>query len=71
VTESEDFNHQYGCGLKAGHSCTSTGETEMLNVGDQAPNFTLQSDGGSEISLAGLQGKPVIVYWYPKDDTPG
>jgi peroxiredoxin Q/BCP len=43
----------------------------MLNVGDQAPDFTLQSDDGNEVSLASLQGKPVIVYWYPKDDTPG
>ncbi|MBC2885047.1 thioredoxin-dependent thiol peroxidase [Ochrobactrum sp. CM-21-5] len=39
-------------------------------VGDQAPDFTLPSDNG-EIVLSSLKGKPVIVYFYPKDDTSG
>ena len=43
----------------------------MLDVGDAAPDFTLPADGGGEISLAALKGKKVIVYFYPKDDTPG
>lgn len=43
----------------------------MLNVGDQAPDFTLKSDAGEDITLSSLRGKPVILYWYPKDDTPG
>lgn len=43
----------------------------MLNVGDQAPNFTLKSDAGEDVSLSSLRGKPVILYWYPRDDTPG
>lgn len=43
----------------------------MLNVGDQAPDFTLHSDAGEEVTLSALRGKPVILYWYPRDDTPG
>lgn len=43
----------------------------MLNVGDQAPDFTLKSDSGEEVTLSALRGKPVILYWYPRDDTPG
>ena len=40
-------------------------------VGEAAPDFTLPTDGGSSISLSGLKGQKVIVYFYPKDDTPG
>ena len=43
----------------------------MLNVGDQAPDFTLKNDQGEDVQLSALRGKPVILYWYPKDDTPG
>lgn len=43
----------------------------MINVGDQAPDFTLHSDGGEEVTLSALRGKQVILYWYPRDDTPG
>ncbi len=43
----------------------------MVNVGDQAPDFTLKNDAGEDITLSALRGKPVILYWYPKDDTPG
>lgn len=43
----------------------------MLNAGDKAPDFTLPRDGGGEISLSGLKGKKVVLYFYPKDDTPG
>src|SRR3954462_6164140 len=43
----------------------------MLNVGDPAPDFTLQADTGETISLADLRGSRVVVYFYPKDDTPG
>lgn len=42
-----------------------------LKVGDKAPDFTLPGDGGSEISLAKLKGKNVVLYFYPRDDTPG
>ena len=36
-----------------------------------APNFTLTSDAGEEVTLSALRGKPVVLYFYPKDDTPG
>jgi len=42
-----------------------------LAQGDAAPDFTLPTDGGGEISLAALSGKTVILYFYPKDDTSG
>ena len=42
-----------------------------LMIGDSAPDFELEGDGGSKISLSTLSGSPVVVYFYPKDDTPG
>jgi peroxiredoxin Q/BCP len=43
----------------------------MLAEGDPAPDFTLESDSGEEVTLSSLRGKPVVLYFYPKDDTPG
>jgi peroxiredoxin Q/BCP len=43
----------------------------MLAEGDAAPDFTLLSDSGEEVTLSSLRGRPVILYFYPKDDTPG
>ena len=43
----------------------------MLSVGDPAPDFTLQADTGETISSSDLRGSRVVVYFYPKDDTPG
>ncbi|MEM6727087.1 MAG: thioredoxin-dependent thiol peroxidase [Pseudomonadota bacterium] len=43
----------------------------MLAIGDPAPDFTLPRDGGGEVSLSSLQPKAVVLYFYPKDDTPG
>ena len=42
-----------------------------LAIGDQAPDFTLPTDGNGTVTLSALRGKPVILYFYPKDDTPG
>ncbi|MCB1556630.1 MAG: thioredoxin-dependent thiol peroxidase [Alphaproteobacteria bacterium] len=42
-----------------------------LNIGDRAPDFTLPTDGGGTITLSALKGRPVIVYFYPKDNTSG
>ncbi len=42
-----------------------------LEAGQQAPDFALESDGGETVSLSGLRGKSVVLYFYPKDDTPG
>lgn len=44
---------------------------ERLAVGDQAPDFTLTSDTGEQVSLSGLRGRRVIVYFYPAALTPG
>ena len=40
-------------------------------VGQPAPDFNLESDEGHEVSLSALRGKIVILWFYPKDDTPG
>lgn len=43
----------------------------MLDIGDKAPEFTLPRDGGGTVSLADFKGKWVVIYFYPKDMTPG
>jgi len=43
----------------------------MLKAGDKAPAFALPSDSGGTIALKDLKGKPVVLYFYPKDDTSG
>ena len=43
----------------------------MLEVGTKAPNFTLQDQHGNLVSLSDFQGKKVVLYFYPKDNTPG
>jgi peroxiredoxin Q/BCP len=43
----------------------------MLREGDPAPDFTLTSDSGEAVTLSSFRGRPVILYFYPKDDTPG
>ncbi|HBR68100.1 MAG TPA: thioredoxin-dependent thiol peroxidase [Rhodospirillaceae bacterium] len=42
-----------------------------LKIGDKAPVFTLPTDGGGKISLSDFKGEKVVLYFYPKDDTPG
>lgn len=46
-------------------------EEFMLNVNDKAPEFSLQDENGKEISLKSLRGKVVVLYFYPRADTPG
>jgi peroxiredoxin Q/BCP len=43
----------------------------MIEKGSHAPDFTLPSDQGGEVALSDLRGRWVLVYFYPKDDTPG
>jgi len=43
----------------------------LLGVGDKAPDFTLPRDGGGEMSLKSLRGRKVVLYFYPRADTPG
>jgi peroxiredoxin Q/BCP len=42
-----------------------------LSVGDHAPGFTVKDTNGNTVSLASYAGKTVVLYFYPKDDTPG
>jgi thioredoxin-dependent peroxiredoxin len=43
----------------------------MVSEGSPAPDFDLASDTGEHVKLSDLRGKPVVLYFYPKDDTPG
>ena len=43
----------------------------MIHEGDQAPDFTLRSDAGTDVTLSSLRGRPVVLYFYPRDNTPG
>ncbi|MEO9902389.1 thioredoxin-dependent thiol peroxidase [Nisaea sp.] len=43
----------------------------MVDVGEKAPDFNMATDGGGSVSLKDLKGKKVVLYFYPKDDTPG
>jgi peroxiredoxin Q/BCP len=43
----------------------------MLQAGDEAPDFSLESDEGETVTLSALRGRPVVFYFYPTDDTPG
>jgi peroxiredoxin Q/BCP len=45
--------------------------TESLEPGAAAPDFDLPTDGGGRVSLTGLKGRKVVLYFYPKDDTTG
>jgi peroxiredoxin Q/BCP len=45
--------------------------TTSLSIGDPAPDFVLPSDSGKAVSLSEFRGRRVILYFYPKDDTPG
>ena len=44
---------------------------EWLEEGEAAPDFTLPADDGTKVKLKDLRGKPVVLYFYPRDDTPG
>ena len=43
----------------------------MLAVGDTAPNFSAKTDGGASVTLSDFRGKRVVLYFYPRDSTPG
>lgn len=46
-------------------------EQGIPQAGDKAPALSLEASTGGSVSLSGFKGKPVVVYFYPKDDTPG
>jgi peroxiredoxin Q/BCP len=43
----------------------------MLNKGDVAPDFSVKDHLGNQVTLSGLKGKTVVLWFYPKADTPG
>lgn len=43
----------------------------ILSAGDKAPSFELETDTGDRVSSEALKGKPIVLFFYPKDDTPG
>ena len=43
----------------------------MLKEGDKAPDFTLKSDEDRDVSLSDFKGKKLVLYFYPKDNSPG
>jgi peroxiredoxin Q/BCP len=43
----------------------------MLKVGDKAPDFSLPSDSGADVSLKDFKGHTLVLYFFPKSDTPG
>jgi thioredoxin-dependent peroxiredoxin len=43
----------------------------VIEEGQEAPDFELTSDAGEQVKLSQFRGKPVVLYFYPKDDTPG
>ncbi|TKY54384.1 Peroxiredoxin Q [Spatholobus suberectus] len=67
-------------GLKLSHSSFSTIPSSSsfkgsifakVSKGSKPPNFTLKDQGGKNVSLSNFKGKPVVVYFYPADETPG
>ena len=42
-----------------------------VDIGDKAPDFTMATDGGGKLSLKALKGHKIVLYFYPRDDTPG
>jgi thioredoxin-dependent peroxiredoxin len=45
--------------------------SDWVEEGETAPDFSLAADDGRQVKLSDLRGKPVVLYFYPKDDTPG
>ena len=50
---------------------TSPAKAMALQIGDPAPDFTLPDENGNPVRLSDLKGQRVVIYFYPKDDTPG
>jgi thioredoxin-dependent peroxiredoxin len=42
-----------------------------MSINDKAPDFTLQDENGKDVTLKDLRGKTVVLYFYPRADTPG
>ena len=50
---------------------TTARRAALIPVGSPAPDFTLPADDGTTVRLSALRGRPVVLAFYPKDDTPG
>jgi peroxiredoxin Q/BCP len=59
------------CTVSIGADTSARRETILVEEGSPAPDFELESDEGANVRLSELRGKPVVLYFYPKDDTPG
>jgi peroxiredoxin Q/BCP len=77
---SDEGSAEEICPAKLQHSITPTTQSSSfmakapelrLKEGDQAPDFTAPASGGGKVSLADFRGKHVVLYFYPRDDTPG
>jgi peroxiredoxin Q/BCP len=62
-----NFDHNFDPDFSRNEALMSV----TVNVNDKAPEFTLQDENGKEVSLKGLRGKVVVLYFYPRADTPG
>ena len=58
-------------GMAARLESLRRGEAHMLEPGDKAPDFTVQDHTGKTRKLSDYRGKPVVLWFYPKADTPG
>jgi peroxiredoxin Q/BCP len=56
---------------KATTAATAPAANAEVTVGQPPPDFTAKAHDGTEVHLAALKGKPVVIYFYPKDETPG
>jgi thioredoxin-dependent peroxiredoxin len=56
---------------KAIETAKAKASTEALKVGDKAPDFCLKTDDGKEVTLKDFKGKRVLLFFFPKANTPG
>src|SRR5262249_54496987 len=64
--------HSYRTSVaRLGPGSPEEGAMHMIQVGDAAPDFSLADQDGKSVTLSGLKGCPIVLYFYPKDDTPG
>jgi peroxiredoxin Q/BCP len=66
MTASPDLRYKNFLDINCGNEALMS-----IKVNDKAPEFTLQDENGKEISLKSLRGKVVVLYFYPRADTPG
>src|SRR5438094_902022 len=59
------------CGAPFASSANAIERNSVIQEGEPAPDFELPTDSGETIKLSSLRGQQVVLYFYPKDDTPG